>query len=111
MALLRREGEVELVQPHGPILGVLPRTGWGSERLALRPGDALAFYSDGILESLDPEGNELGLEGIEAALRPLAGSAPAEIAEGLLRAAESHRRGCEAQDDVTLLIARFRGGV
>lgn len=109
VVLLRRDGGVELIQPHGPILGVLPRTGWGSERLALRPGDALAFYSDGILESMDPEGNELGLEGIEAALRPLAGGAPAEIAEGLLRAAENHRRGGEAQDDVTLLVARFRG--
>ncbi|HWN44023.1 MAG TPA: SpoIIE family protein phosphatase [Thermoanaerobaculia bacterium] len=108
VVLLRRDGGIELVQPHGPILGVLPRTGWGSERLALRPGDALAFYSDGILESMDPEGNELGLEGIEAALRPLAGNAPAEIAEGLLRAAESHRRGGEAQDDVTLLVARYR---
>jgi serine phosphatase RsbU (regulator of sigma subunit)/pSer/pThr/pTyr-binding forkhead associated (FHA) protein len=109
VALLRREGEVELVQPHGPILGVLPRTGWGSERLELHPGDALAFYSDGILESMDPEGNEFGLEGIAAALRPLAGRAPAEIAEGLLNAAEKHRRGGEAQDDVTLLIARYRG--
>lgn len=55
---------------------MLPRTGWGSERLALRP---------------------------------LAGRAPAEIAEGLLRAAENHRRGGEAQDDVTLLVARYRG--
>lgn len=109
VAVLRSGGEIELVQPHGPILGVLPRAVWGSERLALRPGDALAFYSDGILESTDPEGNELGLEGITAALRPLAGSAPAEIAEGLLHAAEAHRRGAEAQDDVTLLVARFRG--
>lgn len=90
---------------------MLPRTGWGSERLALRPGDALAFYSDGILEAMDPEGNEFGLEGIEAALRPFAGRAPAEIAEGLLNAAEKHRRGGEPQDDVTLLVARFRGGV
>ena len=44
-----------------------------------------------------------------SALRPLAGGAPAEITEGLLRAAENHRRGGEAQDDVTLLVARFRG--
>jgi sigma-B regulation protein RsbU (phosphoserine phosphatase) len=109
VALLRREGGVELIQSHGPILGVLPGAGWGSERLSLRPGDALAFYSDGILESLDPEDNELGTEGIAAALKPLAGCAPAEIAEGLLRAAERHRRGGEAQDDVTLLVVRYRG--
>ncbi len=110
VVVLRRQGDIELVRPHGPVLGLLPGARWGSQRLALDPGDALVFYSDGILESEDAQGTELGLGGIEAALRPLAGRAPDAIAEGLLQAAAAHRGGREAEDDVTLLVACYRGG-
>jgi len=108
VVVLRRRGEIELVTPHGPILGLLPGAHWTSQRLALQPGDALVFYSDGILESADPQGIELGLGGIEASLRPLAGCAPGAIAEGLLSTAAAHRGGREAEDDVTLLVACYR---
>ena len=109
VVLLRSGGEVERILPHGPVVGLLPGARWRSEELRLCPGDALVFYSDGILESADPEGIELSLAGIEAALRPLAGSAPEAIGEGLLQAAVAHRQGGEADDDVTLLVAGYHG--
>ena len=108
-ALLRGDGRLELISPHGPVLGLLPQPKWGGERHTLAPGDTLVLYSDGISEAADPEGNELGLEGIGRCLEPLAGAAPAEIAEALLQAAAAHRRGGEAEDDVTLLVARYLG--
>jgi sigma-B regulation protein RsbU (phosphoserine phosphatase) len=106
-ALLRRDGEVELVRPHGPVLGILPGASWRSERLRLQPGDALVLYSDGILESAAPDGSELGLAGIEGCLRAVAGHSPAAISEALLGAAADHRAGGEAEDDVTVLVCRY----
>lgn len=106
-ALLRRDGRIELLQPHGPVLGLLPQSRWGGERRDLEPGDTLVLYSDGISESADSEGTELGVEGVGRCLGALAGAAPAEIAEALLQAAAAHRGGSEAEDDVTLLVVRY----
>jgi len=107
VALLRRDGRIELFQPHGPVLGLLPQSQWGGGRSSLDTGDTLVLYSDGISESADAEGEELGLEGIGRCLAALAGAAPAEIAEALLKAAAAHRGGGEAEDDVTLLVVRY----
>lgn len=106
-ALLRRDGRIELFHPHGPVLGLLPQSHWGGERHALDTGDILVLYSDGISESADEEGAELGVEGIGRCLGPLAGAAPAVIAEALLQAAAAQRCGREAEDDVTLLVVRY----
>ncbi len=109
MALLRRDGGLERVAAHGPILGLLPAASWVTERLALAPGDTLVLYSDGIPESAAPDGRELGDAGVDACLGRLAGAAPQAIADALLQTAADHRRGREAEDDVTLLVARYTG--
>lgn len=109
MALLRRDGGLERVAAHGPILGLLPAASWVTERLALAPGDTLVLYSDGIPESAAPDGQELGDAGVDACLGRLAGAAPQAIADALLQTAAGHRRGREAEDDVTLLVARYTG--
>jgi len=109
VAVLRREGGIELISSHGPIVGILPSASWRSQQLLLRPGDSLVFYSDGILESAAPDGAELGTAGIERCLRPLAGAPPEAISEALLAAAASQRSGREAEDDVTVLVARYEG--
>lgn len=109
MALLRRDGGLERITAHGPILGLLPAASWGTERLTLRPGDTLVLYSDGIPESAAPDGRELGDAGVDTCLGRLAGAAPQAIADALLQTAADHRRGREAEDDVTLLVARYTG--
>ncbi len=109
VAVLRRDGAIERVESSGPIVGILPQASWKSRQVALRPGDALVFYSDGILESAAPDGAELGLEGIERCLAPLGGAAPEAISEALLAAAAAVRAGREAEDDVTVLVARYEG--
>ncbi|HEX5759712.1 MAG TPA: SpoIIE family protein phosphatase [Thermoanaerobaculia bacterium] len=109
LALLRRDGSFERIGSLGPVLGLLPAATWRTERRTLAPGDTLVLYSDGIPESAAPDGRELGDAGVDACLRPLAGTAPQQIAECLLQAAAAHRGGSEAEDDVTLLVARYTG--
>jgi sigma-B regulation protein RsbU (phosphoserine phosphatase) len=109
-AVVRADGGIEFREPRGPVLGLLERAVWGSEALALGPGDLLVLYSDGILESTSPGGAEFGLPGIERALRAARGKAPAEIGQCLLEAVAEHRAGSEAEDDVTVLVTRFGPG-
>ena len=50
-ALVRRSGEVTMLDSGGPVLGLLPFGTWDVETLQLEPGDALVIYSDGVSES------------------------------------------------------------
>ncbi len=106
-AVMRAGGGVEFHDPRGPVLGLLEGAAWGAEALALGPGDVLVLYSDGILETASPAGEEFGLERIARALRGACGKPPAEIGALLLESVAEHRAAGEPEDDVTLLVTRF----
>jgi len=108
LAVLRADGNVELVPPHGPILGLLPQAVWRAASLKLAAGDAVVFYSDGISESFSPTGEEFGVEGVKNTLNGLGGRNAESVGRALLDAASAHRAGREADDDVTLLVVRYR---
>ncbi len=109
VAVLHREGKVDLLPPNGPLLGLIPGARWDTTAGELRAGDVVVFYSDGIPESFSASGREFGQEGLEATLRSLTGRGAEAVARGLLASAAEHREGQEADDDVTLLVARFNG--
>ena len=107
--VVRRRGELEWIPASGPVLGILESATWSTTALQLQRGDALVLYSDGIVESFAPNGRMFGEEGVRRALAARAGQAPRALAEGLMIAATNHRHGGEPDDDVTILVARYRG--
>jgi sigma-B regulation protein RsbU (phosphoserine phosphatase) len=107
IAVVRADG-VSLLKPRGPVLGLLPQASWTMESLTLADGDAVVFYSDGISESFSPSASEFGVEGVRAALIASRGSDARAIGRAVLDAAANHRAGREAEDDVTLLVLRYR---
>jgi serine phosphatase RsbU (regulator of sigma subunit) len=109
LAVLRAGGSVELVAPQGPVLGLLPVAKWGVTDVKLSAGDSIVFYSDGISESFSPSSEEFGVEGVQRTLAGLGGRDAEAVGRALLDAAAKHRAGREADDDVTLLIVRYRG--
>ncbi len=109
VAVVRRDGKVELINSHGPVLGLLPFARWGSGTVTLAPGDMVVLYSDGIAESFAPNGDEFGTEGVEKSVAALAGRDAKTVAQGLLEAAAAFRQGREAEDDVTILAMRYTG--
>lgn len=109
-SILRADGRVESVNPHGPMLGLLDGVEWGSEEVTLEPGDLVVMISDGLTESFSPAGEEFGLDGVEKVLKAQLGKSPMEAGQALLDAAARHRGGREATDDVTLLVLRYLPG-
>jgi len=109
IAVVRGDKSVQLLSPRGPILGLLPLAKWGVESIEMAPGDTIVFYSDGISESFSPTGEEFGIEGIQRTLAGLAGQTAEKMGQALLDAAATHRQGREADDDVTLLVVRYKG--
>lgn len=110
--LVRRAatGQVEMLDPTGPVLGAFPDADYTQEQTLLCPGDALALFTDGLTEAGPSRADMLELEGIAALLG--AEFAPAEDfaaqAESLtLSLIDSVDRFAESgvRDDVCLLVA------
>ncbi|HSM50837.1 MAG TPA: SpoIIE family protein phosphatase, partial [Thermoanaerobaculia bacterium] len=78
--------------------------------LALVPDDMVVFTTDGIDESVDASGRELGRERVGAALLRLGDLPAREIAAGLLAACRRHSGEDEPADDRTILVLRLAAG-
>jgi hypothetical protein len=110
--VLLREGKMAklLNGPARPPLGLghlapaAPHTG----RERLQPGDRILFYSDGVTEARDPEGNEFGVDRlIELTEHHEASGLPApETLRRITHAVLDHQHGT-LQDDATLLLLEW----
>jgi PAS domain S-box-containing protein len=76
-------------------LGILP------SEVAVRPGDDVLVFSDGLSEASDPNGALFGVERIEQALRSVHGAG--EGFDAVVRSLSDFRGGVEAHDDVSLV--------
>ncbi len=69
--------------------------------------DSLALlYSDGLTEATDAEGQELGVEGLEALLDDVVAVSAQEAAECLLSAVEHFGGDDQDRDDRTLVLLK-----
>ena len=65
-------------------------------------------YTDGVLESSDPAGHEMGEAAVIAAVESAAATESTALAirDAVLEAADRHRVGAPALDDETVLVVR-----
>ena len=100
------DGSVTELSQRGIILGTFEGITLGEQRLDLAPGDALVFYTDGIPDALNADGEEFG----EGRLREIVaahGGEPADALLAALMAALAAFTGdTEPADDVTCVVVR-----
>jgi PAS domain S-box-containing protein len=102
--LVHPDGEVEVVGEPGTLLGVLPDPAFTDRALSLSRGDALVFYTDGVIEGRG-NGEILDEEGLARLVGGCAGRSADAIAAEVERAAlESH--GGRPRDDIAVLVLR-----
>ena len=87
-------------------LGLFPDLTFEATTLRLIPGDQIIFYTDGITEAFDPEGQMFGLDRLDEVLETCHLDADGLIEE-VLRALDAFTRGIAATDDRTLLVAKI----
>ncbi len=97
---------VETIDATGLPAGLFARSQYATRRLHMMPSESLLLYTDGLIESTDSRGNELGVEGLrEAAARWTSLDAPG-LAAAALSAVAAFRGGRDQCDDETLLVIR-----
>jgi PAS domain S-box-containing protein len=102
--LLRADGSVQAVGAPGSLLGVLPDPTFEDRSLSLAPGDALVFYTDGVIEGRGANGplDEAGLAQLVASC---AGDGADAIAARVEDAAVAAQDG-SPRDDIAVLVLR-----
>src|SRR5262249_51135328 len=90
----------------GTALGFEPGLQFERTDFTLAQGDTLVFYTDGVNEAFDQNGECYGSERLLADIGSLAGQAPSVITAGLLGKVRTFAAGAPQSDDIAILALR-----
>jgi serine phosphatase RsbU (regulator of sigma subunit) len=103
--LLRTDGSVEPVGEHGTLLGVVADPRLEDSAVTLGPGDALVFYTDGVIESRPAAGGVLDERRLAELVATCRGRGADAIAARVEEAAVLSQGG-KPRDDIAVLVLR-----
>ncbi len=99
---LHRNGDVEELRARGMPLGLMPGMGYEEKETILEAGESAIFYSDGLIEAHDPNGEMFGFPRLQTLVAEHGEEGSLE--EALLEELYSFvGEGWEQEDDITLL--------
>ncbi|HEX6716860.1 MAG TPA: SpoIIE family protein phosphatase [Pyrinomonadaceae bacterium] len=104
--LLCRDGNIRVLAAHGLPLGLFSNSAYETMQVQCVPGDTLLFYTDGIVDSVDPGGTEFGTGRLAEVVLHSCESDAAEIVDSVISNVHEYCR-CEFNvDDQTVLAMR-----
>ena len=99
----------ERLDSTGLIIGAFAGAVYEERSVDLDPGDLIVFYTDGLTEMCDPEGEEFGLERLSRLISGQRERPVSEIIAAVRRDTRAFRGASRREDDVTLMLLRWSG--
>ncbi len=106
--LRRANGATEKLEAGGLPLGIDAGAVYDSGALDLKPGDALIFYTDGVIEAFDESGKEFGEPRWIEAIRALPDWNATESLQFLMKRVDEFVGATRQSDDITCLVFRCK---
>jgi len=103
--LLKADGNIYKIGQPGRAIGVFDDANLTEQEANLAPGDALVFYTDGVVEARSPEGLFFGEERLKALLRSSVALSASTIANRIEGAALNFQEQAP-RDDIAVLVLR-----
>ena len=108
--LLRSDGTVEAIPTTGGMaLAIMEGIPYQEHRLVLQPGDGIFMYTDGVTEAFDPGQKMFGETRLVTLLQTLLELPVRELPNRVIAEVKAFEAGGAQTDDITCLIARYRG--
>lgn len=104
--LRRANGDMEKLDIGGVPLGIQSAAAYETSAKDLRPGDALIFFTDGVVEAFDESGQEFGDGRWLAAIRALPEISAQESLQFLMTRVDAFAGATRQSDDITCMIFR-----
>jgi sigma-B regulation protein RsbU (phosphoserine phosphatase) len=106
--LLYRSDKNELINLSrtGIPLGVTEETSFDQETATLKSGDFILFYTDGVCDAVNSQGEEFGMERVRRVLLDNSRGSAEEILAALEQASIDFTGATAPFDDITMLIAK-----
>jgi len=106
--LRRANGTLETLEVGGLPLGIRLDRNYETASLELRAGDALIFFTDGVVEAFNESGEEFGNERWLSAIRNLPDWDAQQTLQFLMKRVDEFAGATRQADDITCLVFRSR---
>jgi len=104
--LNRADGSVKFLKEGGLPLCVIGDSIYHERLVHLREGDILVFYTDGVTEAFNEDGEEFGLERLLSVIKSSRASPAAEIMARIVSAVDGFTGSKAHSDDLTLIVLK-----
>jgi serine phosphatase RsbU (regulator of sigma subunit) len=106
--LRRANGTIETLEAGGLPLGIRLDRNYETASMELKPGDALIFFTDGVVEAFNESGEEFGNERWVSAIRNLPDWDAQQTLQFLMKRVDEFVGTTRQSDDITCLIFRCK---
>jgi phosphoserine phosphatase RsbU/P len=107
--LVVRGKELLLLGDGCTVVGMFAETEYPVSGFAVKPGDILVFYTDGVIEAENEKGEEYSLERLGAVAVSRRDLTAAAIQGALIEDLKNFCRQQDFSDDVTLMVVKYLG--
>jgi sigma-B regulation protein RsbU (phosphoserine phosphatase) len=105
--LLRHKSEdIKELSTKGIVLGAIEDVDIELGSVELRPGDQVLFYTDGVIDAINPPGERYGLKHFEQSLLRHQQYSPSQVLSEILVEIDRYAESQPQADDLTLLLIR-----
>ncbi|HXP31982.1 MAG TPA: SpoIIE family protein phosphatase [Stellaceae bacterium] len=106
--LLRADGAREPLLLTGLPLAAMPGVTYKTRALALRPGERIVLFTDGITEAANAAGEQYDEPRLEAAIEALRQASAGEMVRDIIGRVDEFVAGAPQFDDMTCLVLDYR---
>jgi sigma-B regulation protein RsbU (phosphoserine phosphatase) len=106
---LRSSGTLEVLDHHGPVIGLGGGKPFGQEEKKLQRGDRVVLYTDGILENSNSAGEAFGKHRFYEALQRHRTDSVEGMVEAVYAEVKNFGKAAELDDDISILAVEYVG--
>jgi sigma-B regulation protein RsbU (phosphoserine phosphatase) len=101
-----RKGCVDRLSAGGPVLGMFPGLQFDEESVAVKSGDILLAYTDGVTEAPNIHGEEFSEDRVIEVLRRCSGESARDIVDSIASEVIGWSQGTTQHDDITIVAMK-----
>jgi phosphoserine phosphatase RsbU/P len=103
--IIRRDGSIIWLEAGGAPVGMFPDWTYEEGVVQLNPGDMVLAYTDGVVEAVDPDGEEWGVETLQSAAAESDAHCADDMVDAIFKSMDEFSQG-RRTDDATVVVLR-----